>query len=82
MKTENKTITFGDITLSPAAQIAIKSMQTDEDKVICNNLSKIALSISEKLYEPEEASRMLELVHSVLLARDYLCIIGVKEVDE
>jgi len=81
MKSEYQTITFSGITLSPPAQLAIHIMQADEDKVICKNLGEIALSLCEKKYESEEASRTLELVHSVLLARDYISIIGANEND-
>ena len=81
MKTDYQTISFSDITLSPSAQIAIRNMQIDEEKVICNNLHEIALSLCEKEYQPEKASRALELVHSVLLARDYISVIGTIDKD-
>jgi hypothetical protein len=64
MKAEYQTITIADITLSAAAQKAICSIQLDEDKVICDNLSEIALRLSE-VVDHERASRTLELVHSV-----------------
>jgi len=81
MKTEYQTISFAGITLSPDAQIAIKSMQEDEEKIICDNLTKIALRLSKE-YIPEKASETLGFVHSLLLARDFLSAIGEKGEDE
>ena len=76
-----QTISFAGITLSPDAQIAICSMQMDEDKVICDNLGEIALRLCE-VKDDEKAPRTLELVHSILLSRDYIAVIGKTDPDE
>jgi len=81
MKTEYQTITFADITLTPDAQIAIKSIQNDEDKVICNNLNEVALHLCEE-HNDEKASKILDWVHSVLLVKNYLSLIMTKEYED
>ena len=73
--TRYQSIKIADFTLSENAQIAIKSMQGDEEKIICDNLTKIALRLSEEDI-PEKASETLGFVHSLLLARDFLSAIG------
>ena len=81
MTAEYQTVTFADITLSASAQQAISNIQLDEEKIICDNLGEIALRLCEEA-DNERASRTLELVHSALLARDYISIIGAKSDDQ
>jgi len=76
-----QTISFADITLSPDAQIAILSMQMDEDKVICDDLVEIARRLCE-VWDDEKAPRTMQLVCSLLVARDYIRAIGTKVDDQ
>ena len=83
MKTVNyQTVTFADITLSASAQQAIKCIQNDEEKLICDHLGAVALRLCEEEGNAEKSAITLGLVHSVLLARDYLSIIGAKINDD
>jgi len=77
--TESKyqTVSFADITLSAKAQQAIRFIQLDEEMIICANLGDVALRLCED-NDKETALRTLELVQSVLLARNYLTVIQAK----
>ena len=81
MKTTYQTVRIADISISAEAQLAIKALQMCEDKVIGENLGAVALRLCEN-GDTEKAAHTLELIHSVLLARDYLTVIGANEQNE
>ena len=80
MKAEYQTITFADITLSAAAQQSISLMQMAY-KVTCGNLDKVALQLCEN-YNVDSAFQYLELIHAVLLSRDLIYKIGIRDEDD
>jgi len=76
-----QTITFADITLTAKAQEAISCLHHLEEKIICDNLGEVALRLCEADY-CGKAPEILELVHSVLLAKNYLSLIMTKEYED
>ena len=81
MKTEYKTITLGDITLSPAAQKAIRYMQDNMYKAVCENLDKIAFMLCQNA-NADTAYESIDLVQSVLSSRNLVYSIGFSDSDD